>query len=132
MRWSLEVVNEQSHGSGTMDKLRLFRNLMVMAAADGKMTQEEIMFLALRSSHWGITDDQFQDALEFVKSDKAELELPHDPQERRVILRDLLRLMAVDGDLAGTERRLFAVAAASMGIESDELNRLIDEVVRNE
>ena len=113
-----------------MDKLTLFRNLMVMAAADGRMTQEEIMFLALRSSRWGITDDQFQEALEFVKSDQAELELSSDPKERREVLRDMLRMMAVDGELADKERRTFAVAAATMGIETKELNELIDQVVK--
>jgi uncharacterized tellurite resistance protein B-like protein len=113
-----------------MDRLRLFRNLMVMAAADGKMTDEEIMFLAERCSRWGINDEQFQDALQSVQGDKLELEIPHEPKARRELLRDMLRMMAADGDLAETERRLFAVAAATMEVGGDDLDALIDSVVK--
>jgi len=112
-----------------MDKLRLFRNLMVLAASDGKMTEEEIMFLCLRSSHWGITEEQSQAALEFARSPGAELEVPRNDQQRQEMLRDMLRMMAVDGELAAIERRLFATVAATIGMEREELNTLIDEVV---
>lgn len=102
---------------------------MVLAAADGKMTEEEIVFLSLRASRWGITDQQFQETLEFAKSPGADLEVPTNRNERREMLADMLRMMAVDGDLSETERRLFAVVAATMGFERDELNELIDHVV---
>jgi uncharacterized tellurite resistance protein B-like protein len=102
---------------------------MVLAAADGRMTEEEIVFLSLRASRWGITDEQFQETLEFAKSREADLEVPTNRQERREMLADMLRMMAVDGDLSETERRLFAVVAATMGFEREELNALIDHVV---
>lgn len=102
---------------------------MVLAAADGRMTEEEIVFLSLRASRWGITDEQFQETLEFAKSQEADLEVPTNRQERREMLADMLRMMAVDGDLSETERRLFAVVAATMGFEREELNALIDHVV---
>jgi uncharacterized tellurite resistance protein B-like protein len=102
---------------------------MVLAAADGRMTEEEIVFLSLRASRWGITDQQFQETLEFAKSPTADLEVPANRHERREMLADMLRMMAVDGDLSEIERRLFAVVAATMGFERDELNELIDHVV---
>ena len=112
-----------------MDKLHRFRNLMVLAAADGRMTDEEVVFLSLRASRWGITEEQFQESLEFAKSRQADLEFPPNKQEQREMLADMLRMMAVDGELSGIERRLFAVAAATLGFERDELNTLIDHVV---
>src|SRR6187549_886467 len=105
-----------------MDKLHRFRNLMVLAAADGSMTEEEIVFLSLRASRWGITDDQFQETLEYAKSRDANLEVPTSSEARREMLSDMLRMMAVDGALSDVERRLFAVVAATMGFERDELN----------
>jgi uncharacterized tellurite resistance protein B-like protein len=102
---------------------------MVLAAADGKMTEEEVVFLSLRASRWGIKDEQFQEALEFAKSPDADLEIPPNRQERREMLSDMLRMMAVDGELSEVERRLFAVVAATMGFERDELNALIDHVL---
>lgn len=114
-----------------MDKLRLFRNLMVLAASDGKMTEEEIVFLSLRSTSWGISEADCQAALDFARGGRAELELPGDDDQRREMLRDMLRMMAVDGELADVERRLFATTAAAMKLERDELNELIDEVLHD-
>jgi uncharacterized tellurite resistance protein B-like protein len=114
-----------------MNHLQRFRNLMVLAAADGKMTEEEVVFLSLRAARWGITDEQFQDTLDYAKSEEAELEIPSEDDERERMLADMLRMMAVDGELADTERRLFAVVAANMGFERERLNQLIDRVIED-
>lgn len=45
------------------------------------------------------------------------------------MLRDLIRMMAADGDLADVEKDLFATAAAKMEISEDELNQIIDSVL---
>ena len=112
-----------------MQKLERFRNLMVLAASDGRMTEEEIVFLSLRAARWGITDDQFQATLEYAKSPEADLAIPGSDGERTQMLADMLRMMAVDGELSAVERRLFAVVAATMGLEREELNELIDRVI---
>lgn len=112
-----------------MDRFELFKNLMVMAAADKKFTEEEVEFLALRSSRWGISDRQFEEAFELVKSGVAEMTIPEGQEERMHLLRDLISMMAADGELAGVEKRLFAEAAAKMGINPDELDKTIDELI---
>ncbi len=112
-----------------MDRFELFKNLMVMAAADKKFTEEEVEFLALRSSRWGISDQQFEEAFEFAKSNEAEMTIPEGQEERRRLLRDLIRMMAADGELASVEKRLFAEAAAKMGIKPGELEKTIDELM---
>jgi hypothetical protein len=38
-----------------MERLEMFKILMVMAAADKKFTSEEAELLALRSHRWGVT-----------------------------------------------------------------------------
>jgi uncharacterized tellurite resistance protein B-like protein len=112
-----------------MERFELFKNLMVMAAADKKFTEEEVEFLALRSSRWGISDQQFEEALQFAKSSGAKMTIPEGQEERRRLLRDLIRMMAADGELASVEKRLFAEAAAKMGIKPDELEQTIDELI---
>ena len=47
----------------------------------------------------------------------------------RSMLSDLIRIMAADGKLSEVEKRLFALAAAKMGIERSELDDLIDKLV---
>ena len=39
-------------------------------------------------------------------------------------------MMAADGRMAEPEMRLFAIASTAIGIEGDELDRLIDDVVK--
>ena len=45
------------------------------------------------------------------------------------MLADLMKIMAADGKLSEVEKRLFALAAAKMHIEKDELEKLIDRLV---
>jgi len=112
-----------------MDRFELFKNLMVMAAADKKFTEEEVEFLALRASRWGISDQQFEEALLFAKSGGAKMTIPESQEERTRLLRDLIRMMAADGDLASVEKRLFAEAAARMGVNPNDLETTIDELL---
>ena len=50
-------------------------------------------------------------------------------KEQIAMLSDLVRIMAADGKLSEVEKRLFALAAAKMGIEKLELDDLIDKLV---
>jgi uncharacterized tellurite resistance protein B-like protein len=113
----------------SMERFEMFKSLMVMAAADRKFTDEEVEFLALRSSRWGITDQQFEAALQFAKSENAVVSIPEKLEDRERLLRDLIQMMAADGELAPVEQRLFAEAAAKMGISADQLDKVIDELL---
>lgn len=115
-----------------MDKFDLFQNLMVMAAADRKFTQEEVALLAVRASRWGLTDAEFEKALDHAISDPRPLSVPEGHSQRVQMLQHLLRVMAADGELAPAEKRLFAEAAARIGISGEELDRLIDGLVSSD
>ena len=108
----------------------LFRNLMVMAAADGQMTEEEAAFLSKRAKRWGITEDQFADAMVFSVSKEAVVSIPATHLERRQLLMEMVRMMAADGDLADIEKNLFAVAAGTMRVGAEEVNQIIDDVLK--
>ena len=113
-----------------MDRFEKFKNLFVMAAADGSLSQEEVGFLAERSRRWGLTDQQFTTAIEYSMSPEATLSIPDDPRDRKEMLRDLVRIMAADGELMDIEKQLFAVAAAEMDISDEELNELFDSLLQ--
>jgi uncharacterized tellurite resistance protein B-like protein len=112
-----------------MNAVEMLKNLMVMAAADQRFTEEEIAFLVMRSSRWGISDEQFDEALKFATSSEAKISIPDTHSDRVELLQQLLQMMAADGELAPVEKRLFAEASARMGISGDELDRLIDDLV---
>ena len=113
-----------------MDRLEKLKNLFVMAAADGNLSQEEVGFLADRSKRWGLTDDQFTAAIQYAMSPEATLSIPQDKRDRKDMLRDLVRIMAADGELADIEKQLFAIAAAEMDISDEELNELFDSLLQ--
>jgi len=110
-----------------MDKLR---NLLVMAASDGSLNESEIRYLSDRCQKWGLPESALAEAIQYALSKHAELTLPPRQSERLEMLEDLMAMMAADGDLAETERNLFAVAAAQMEISDATLNRLIDKLVQ--
>ena len=109
-----------------------FRNLIIMAAADGRMRESELRLLAHRAAEWGITDEQFEDAIDDAISGRAELTVPKDPQERIQLLKELVRMMAADGHLSESEKELFALFSSVVGINEEALNTLIDEVLGDE
>jgi uncharacterized tellurite resistance protein B-like protein len=110
-----------------MDKLR---NLLVMAASDGSLTDREIRYLSDRCQQWGLSPSSFAEAIEYALSKEAELALPPRKSDRVEMLKDLMSVMAADGHLAETERHLFAMAAAKMEISETELNQLIDNLTK--
>lgn len=112
-----------------MQKFEFFKNLMVLAASDGSFTDEEVAFLAQRSARWGISDTQFGEAMKFAISPDAHVSIPPTKLERHQLLMEMVRMMAVDGDLAEIEKNIFAVAAATMQVSDDELNDILNSVL---
>ncbi len=108
-----------------MEYQQLFHNLVQLAAVDGKFTEEEIRFLVDRSERWGIPSDEFETALAGLDSE-IELQMPESKEDRMEMLREMIRLMAVDGELAETEKRLCAAASASMEISGSEFSAIIE------
>ncbi len=113
-----------------MNSYELFKDLMVMAVADGKLTPEELRMLEGRKIRWGISDAQFQQAIDYAISDNAHLTIPPEHSDRVRLLEELLRMMGVDGQLAEIEKELFAVAAATMQVTGEDLDELLDRMLQ--
>ena len=112
-----------------VQRLDHLKNLVIMAAADGALTEQEIALLVDRCSDLGLAEEDLEKAIDFALSGNAKLQFPVDRLEQDQMLGDLIRMMAADGKLTEVEKRLFALAAAKMGIEKDELDGLIDQLV---
>ena len=111
-----------------MENQELFQNLVQLAAVDGKFTEEEIRFLVVRAERWGIPNAEFETALASTDSD-VELTIPTEKPQRIEMLREMIRLMAVDGELADVEKRLCAAASACMEITSDEFTAIVNGLI---
>jgi uncharacterized tellurite resistance protein B-like protein len=105
------------------------KNLVIMASADGHLSEQEIALLVDRCAALGLDEEDLEKAIGFALSGQAKLKFPIDRTEQNEMLTDLIRMMAADGKLTEIEKRLFALAAAKMGIEKLELEVLIDQLV---
>lgn len=112
-----------------MQHLDHLKNLVIMASADGSLSEREIAMLVDRCSEMGLEESDLGKAVAFALSEEASLKLPKEHGEQIAMLEDLMRIMAADGELSEVEKRLFALAAAKMGIERPELEKLIDRLV---
>lgn len=112
-----------------MDKIELFQNLVNLAAADQKFTQEEIAFLVDRAHKFDIPSDEFETTLTGIREGNLEVKLPENNEDRVFLMKEMIRLMAADGELADLEKRLCAHASARMDFTSQQFGELLDEVI---
>ncbi len=108
---------------------RQLRNLVVMALADGSIGEREVNLVADRCEQLGLNEDDLHHAMKFGLGDDAALEFPEAAAERETLMKDLIRMMAADGYLAETEKRLFALAAVRMSLSPQDVDRLIAETL---
>lgn len=115
-----------------MQHLDHLKNLVIMAAADGSLTEQEIALLVDRCADLGLQEEDLEKAIAFALSGEAKLTFPIDRTEQDQMLADLMRMMAADGKLTEVEKRLFALAAAKMGINKEDLSSLIDRLLNKD
>jgi uncharacterized tellurite resistance protein B-like protein len=111
-----------------MESIELFNNLMLLAAADGKLTREEVAFLAVRAEDLGLSAADVESAIAGAATGDADIVIPEGHQERVEMLQQMITLMAVDGELADIEKAICATASAAMGFTLAEFNKIIDSL----
>lgn len=129
MRLRAGVPNTALRNWFIMRHLDHLKNLVIMASADGALSEREIALLVDRCGELGLKEADLGKAVQFALSDNASLKLPTDRKEQLEMLSDLMRVMAADGQLSEVEKRLFALAAAKMNVDRAELDHLIDQLV---
>lgn len=123
-RYDLGMSNEE-----LSQRRKRLRNLVVMAFADGSLGEREVNLVADRCAELGLDEYDLQQAVQYGLGDDAALEIPPSQEQREDLLRDLIRMMAADGHLDESEKRLFALAAARMMVSAADVERLIDETL---
>lgn len=113
-----------------MSNLELFHSLVNLAAVDNRFTDEEIQFLAERAEKWNISSDEFETALAGISTGELEVKIPDSFEDRVIMLKEMVRLMAVDGELAETEKRLCAYASGRMEFTTQQFAQILDEVIK--
>ena len=112
------------------ERLDTFHSLVNLAAVDKKFTEEEIHFLIERAERWGISNDEFETALAGISTGEIAVTLPEKHEDRVGLLKEMIRLMAADGEMAETEKRLCASASAQMDFTSVQFSEILEEVIK--
>lgn len=115
-----------------MDYLELFTNLVALASVDGKFHRDEIQFLIARAEGWGISAQDVDSVLIGAKEGDLEITLPATYEERVILLKEMILLMAADGELAEAEKRLCAAVSGAMELSNKEFNKILDELFSEE
>ncbi len=111
------------------ERLALFHNLVNLAAVDHKFTEEEVGFLVNRAEAWNIPSDEFETALAGISTGQIEVTIPEDHAQRVNMLKEMIRLMAIDGEMAETEKSLCARASARMDFTGIQFSEILEEVI---
>ncbi len=112
-----------------MEKLELFQNLVNLAAADGKFRDQEVEFLVNRAEKWGISSEDFESILVGIRSNGAEFTIPEDANAKELMLKEMIRIVASDGELAEVEKKVLANASAQMGYSPETFSTILDSVI---
>ena len=115
-----------------MDPLQLFHNLVNLAAADQKFAEEEIQFLVAHAERHNIPNEEFLTAIHGIEQGAVEIVLPESHEDRVTLLTEMIKLMAVDGEVAEMEKRICAQASAKMDFTSTQFSELLDKVLSGE
>lgn len=110
----------------TEDKLAICRIVAQAILADGALTDEEHAMLTRLMDTYELTEQQRKDvtgrnygedplALVRAVSEDGKLEL----------ITELARVIAVDGQVAATERRMIGAVGATLGITSEQIDQAI-------
>ncbi|MGY8747550.1 MAG: tellurite resistance TerB family protein [Pirellulales bacterium] len=112
-----------------MNNIELFHSLVHLAAVDNKFTDEEIQFLVQRAERWNIPSEEFEAALAGISAGEFAVKIPETLTDRVTMLKEMIRLMAIDGVMAEPEKRLCAVASGRMEFTSKQFSQILDEVI---
>lgn len=118
---------EKTNDPQELQRLGQLKNLVMLAAADGKVTDSELAVLLAVASRENITPDEFNRVIE--DPDSITIDLPEDEDTKLAYLRDMVALMMVDGELDEQELTICKVYAMALGYRSSIVDGMIAGVV---
>ena len=108
-------------------RLGQLKNLVMLAAADGKVTDSELAVLLAVASRENISPEEFNNVIE--NPDSISITLPEDEDTKLAYLRDMVALMMVDGELDEQELTICKLYAIALGYRSSIVDGMIAGVI---
>ena len=101
-----------------------FRNLISLAAADGKIAEVEMVALSKIAYDNGIPLDRLNIMIE--RADEYVFLIPQNQEDKGKQMDDMIDLAMLDGDFANAERELINLVGSRLGFSPKEIREKID------
>ena len=118
---------EKKEKNNDQQRLGQLKNLVMLAAADGKVTDSELAVLLAVASRENISPDEFNRVIE--DPDSVTINLPEDEDTKLAYLRDMVAMMMVDGELDEQELAICKIYAMALGYRSSIVDGMIAGVI---
>lgn len=108
-------------------RLGQLKNLVMLAAADGHVTDSEMAVLLAVASRENITPEEFNKVID--DPDSVNITLPEDEDTKIAYLRDMVAMMMVDGELDEQEMAICKLYAMALGYRGSIIDGMIAGVI---
>jgi uncharacterized tellurite resistance protein B-like protein len=105
------------------------KNLIEIAAVDGKFTLDEQHLLSSIASRNNISQKQLRQIKDYPRA--IRFKAPKDSNEKFGQLYDLVHMMSVDKNINAKELRLCELFAVKFGYEKEHISELIESIKAN-
>ena len=122
-------MNTDNNNMNDQDRLGQIKNLVMLAAADGRVTDSELAVLLAVASRENISPDEFNRVME--DPDSVTINLPEDEDTKLAYLRDMVALMMIDGELEEQELAICKIYAMALGYRSSIVDGMIDGIIES-
>ena len=108
-------------------RLGQLKNLVMLAAADGRLTDSEMAVLLAVASRENLTPEEFNKVID--DPDSVNIILPEDEDTKLAYMRDMVAMMMIDGELDEQEMAICKLYAMALGYRSSIVDGMIADVV---
>lgn len=122
-------MNTDNNNMNDQERLGQIKNLVMLAAADGRVTDSELAVLLAVASRENISPDEFNRVME--DPDSVTINLPEDEDTKLAYLRDMVALMMIDGELEEQELAICKIYAMALGYRSSIVDGMIDGIIES-
>ena len=112
-----------------LQRLGQLKNLVMLAAADGHLTDSELAVVLAVASRENITPEEFDQVLD--NPDSVTITLPEDEDTKLAYLRDMVALMMIDGELDEQEMAICKIYAMALGYRGSIVDGMIAGIVES-
>ena len=117
-------MNEKNNNTQDQQRLGQLKNLVMLAAADGQLTDSEMAVIIAVASREHVTPDEFNKVID--DPDSVNITLPEDEDTKLAYLRDMVM---IDGELDEQELAICKLYAMALGYRSSIVDGMIAGVV---